>query len=264
MAAAVFRTGWLVVADAADWQDGNLRNWCSFAKGRGQIAMTYSWASVAILAVWMVFLPAGAAQTSAAAPTADYAAALTGDVKGLKIGIPKEYFAEGLDTEVRSRVEEGIAALEKLGCETVEISLPHTEYAVATYYLICTAEASANLARYDGVRYTSRSEDSGTLGKMYRNTRHEGFGKEVTRRIILGTYVLSSGYYDAYYRKAQQVRALIASDFKRVFETVDAIVTPVSPFPERNRASRESRRSSISAGTDPGPACTHRRNGHRR
>ena len=169
--------------------------------------------------------------TSATAPTADYAAALTGDVNGLKIGIPKEYFAEGLDTEVRSRVEEGIAALEKLGCETVEISLPHTEYAVATYYLICTAEASANLARYDGVRYTSRSADSGTLGEMYRNTRHEGFGKEVTRRIILGTYVLSSGYYDAYYRKAQKVRRLIYQDFKQAFETVDAIVTPVSPSP---------------------------------
>jgi len=169
--------------------------------------------------------------TSAATPAADYAAALSGDVKGLKIGIPKEYFAEGLDPEVRSCVEEGIAALEKLGCEPVEISLPHTEYAVATYYLICTAEASANLARYDGVRYTSRSADSGTLGKMYRNTRHEGFGKEVTRRIILGTYVLSSGYYDAYYRKAQKVRRLIYQDFKQAFETVDAIVTPVSPSP---------------------------------
>jgi aspartyl-tRNA(Asn)/glutamyl-tRNA(Gln) amidotransferase subunit A len=178
--------------------------------------------------------------TSAGTPTPDYIGALTGDVKGLKIGIPKEFFAEGLDSEVRSRVEEGIAALEKLGCETVEISLPHTEYAVATYYLICTAEASANLARYDGVRYTNRSKNSETLSAMYRNTRHEGFGKEVTRRIILGTYVLSSGYYEAYYRKAQKVRRLIYQDFKQAFETVDAIVTPVAPSPAFKLGSKTS------------------------
>ena len=168
--------------------------------------------------------------TSAAAPVLDYLAALDGDVKGMRIGVPKEYFSSGLDPEVGARVEAGIARLEKLGCERVEISLPHTEYAVATYYLICTAEASANLARYDGVRYTIRAEGE-TLGEMYRNTRHAGFGKEVTRRIILGTYVLSSGYYDAYYRKAQKVRRLIYEDFGKAYEQVDAIVTPVAPTP---------------------------------
>ncbi|MCG8649653.1 MAG: Asp-tRNA(Asn)/Glu-tRNA(Gln) amidotransferase subunit GatA [Pirellulales bacterium] len=168
--------------------------------------------------------------TSAAAPVPDYLAALDGKVKGLKIGVPKEYFGGGLDAEVGARVEAGIAQLEKLGCERVEISLPHTEYAVATYYLICTAEASANLARYDGVRYTRRAQGE-SLGDMYRNTRHEGFGKEVTRRIILGTYVLSSGYYDAYYRKAQKVRRLIYEDFGKAYEQVDAIVTPVTPTP---------------------------------
>ena len=169
--------------------------------------------------------------TSAAAPVDGYVAALDGQVRGLKIGIPKEYFAEGLDAEVGERIQAAIQALEKLGCEPVEISLPHTEYAIATYYLICTAEASANLARYDGVRYTKRSEKAGDLRAMYRDSRHEGFGKEVTRRIILGTYVLSSGYYDAYYRKAQKVRRLITEDFAKAFQSVDAIVTPVAPTP---------------------------------
>ncbi|MCB1021219.1 MAG: Asp-tRNA(Asn)/Glu-tRNA(Gln) amidotransferase subunit GatA [Acidobacteria bacterium] len=169
--------------------------------------------------------------TSAPAPVPNYAAALDGNVKGLKIGVPKEYFAAGLDPQIGDRIEAGIAQLEKLGCERVDISLPHTEYAVATYYLICTAEASANLARYDGVRYTRRSAESGSLGEMYRNSRHEGFGKEVTRRIILGTYVLSAGYYDAYYRKAQKVRRLITNDFQQAFQQVDAIVTPVTPAP---------------------------------
>ena len=169
--------------------------------------------------------------TSAPAPVEDYAAGLSGDVRGMKIGVPKEYFLEGLDPEVGARVEAGIATLETLGCERVDISLPHTEYAVATYYLICTAEASANLARYDGVRYTRRAAESGSLAEMYRNSRHEGFGKEVTRRIILGTYVLSAGYYDAYYRKAQKVRRLITDDFQKAFEKVDAIVTPVAPTP---------------------------------
>ena len=169
--------------------------------------------------------------TSAPAPVEDYAAGLDGNVEGLRIGVPREYFLEGLDPEVGARVEASIATLEKLGCERVDISLPHTEYAVATYYLICTAEASANLARYDGVRYTRRAAESDSLAEMYRNTRHEGFGKEVTRRIILGTYVLSAGYYDAYYRKAQSVRRLIADDFQKAFEKVDAIVTPVTPTP---------------------------------
>ena len=178
--------------------------------------------------------------TSALAPVEKYEAALDGNVKGLKIGIPKEYFAEGLDAEVGAQIQAAIDQLKKLGCEPVEISLPHTEYAVSTYYLICTAEASANLARYDGVRYTRRSESSEDLSAMYRNSRHEGFGKEVTRRIILGTYVLSSGYYDAYYRKAQKVRRLITDDFTKAFEQVDAIVTPVSPTPAFKMGERTS------------------------
>ena len=169
--------------------------------------------------------------TSANVPVDDYLGGLTGDVKGLKVGVPKEFFGEGLDPEVGAKVQAAVKRLQELGCEVVDISLPHTEYAVATYYLICTAEASANLARYDGVRYTRRSESAGNLGDMYRNTRHEGFGKEVTRRIILGTYVLSAGYYDAYYRKAQKTRTLITKDFTDAFEKVDAIVTPVTPTP---------------------------------
>jgi len=169
--------------------------------------------------------------TSAAVDVPDYAAELKGGVQGLKIGVPKEYFGGGLDSEVGARVEAGLEKLRKLGCETVEVSLPNTEYAISCYYLICTAEASSNLARYDGVRYTIRSGDSETLPDMYRNTRGDGFGAEVKRRIILGTYVLSAGYYDAYYLKAQKVRSLIASDFSKAFESVDALVCPVSPFP---------------------------------
>ena len=169
--------------------------------------------------------------TAAAAPVPDYAGELDAPVAGLKIGIPAEYFAEGLEAEVGARVLAGIEKLKGLGCEAIDISLPHTRYAVASYYLICTAEASSNLARYDGVRYSRRSERDGTLRDMYRDSRAEGFGPEVTRRIILGTYVLSAGYYDAYYRKAQEVRSLIARDFAQAFERVDAIVSPVSPFP---------------------------------
>jgi aspartyl-tRNA(Asn)/glutamyl-tRNA(Gln) amidotransferase subunit A len=169
--------------------------------------------------------------TSAEAPVPDYPAELAASVKGLRLGVPKEYFGKGLDAAVGARIQSGLEVLRKLGCEVQEISLPHTEYAVGAYYLICTAEASSNLARYDGVRYTFRSKDSETLSDMYRNTRGEGFGKEVTRRIILGTYVLSAGYYDAYYLKAQKVRALIAADFTKAFDGVDAIIGPVSPFP---------------------------------
>ena len=169
--------------------------------------------------------------TAARIAVPDYAGDLSANVKGLKIGIPKEYFAKGLDAAVGARIQAGIRRLESAGCRAVEISLPHTKYAIASYYLICTAEASSNLARYDGVRYSRRSRSSGTLRDMYRNSRAEGFGPEVTRRIILGTYVLSSGYYDAYYRKAQEVRSLIARDFAEAFEEVDAIITPVSPFP---------------------------------
>jgi aspartyl-tRNA(Asn)/glutamyl-tRNA(Gln) amidotransferase subunit A len=133
--------------------------------------------------------------------------------------------------DTAARVLESITALEALGCEVREISLPNTDYAIATYYIVCTAEASANLARYDGVRFTARSSKSGTLTEMYANTRGEFFGSEVKRRIMLGTYVLSHGYYDAYYKKAQQVRALITRDFTNAFAEVDAIVAPVSPFP---------------------------------
>ena len=153
------------------------------------------------------------------------------DIKGMKIGLPKEYFAEGLDPEVKSTVEAAIAQLESLGAEPVDISLPQTEYAVATYYIIATAEASTNLARFDGVRYGHRSENSDNLIDQYHRSREEGFGEEVKRRIILGTYVLSSGYYDAYYLQAQKVRTLIRKDFNDAFEKVDLIASPVTPTP---------------------------------
>jgi aspartyl-tRNA(Asn)/glutamyl-tRNA(Gln) amidotransferase subunit A len=168
--------------------------------------------------------------TSAFAPVADYAGLLDGQVKGLRVGLPREYF-QGVASETGDRIARGVETLRRLGCDIQEISLPATDYAVATYYIICTAEASSNLARYDGVRYTTRTKDPGTLIDMYRATRGEGFGAECKRRIMLGTYVLSAGYYDAYYLKAQKVRGLIARDFARAFEQVDAIVTPVSPFP---------------------------------
>jgi aspartyl-tRNA(Asn)/glutamyl-tRNA(Gln) amidotransferase subunit A len=168
--------------------------------------------------------------TSAAAPVPDYLASLNGDVNGLKLGLPREYLKD-LTSETGDLIARGVEALQKLGCSVREISLPFTEYAIATYYIIATAEASSNLARYDGVRYTFRASSSETLSDMYRNTRGEGFGPECKRRIMLGTYVLSAGYYDAYYFKAQKTRALIARDFTRAFEQVDAIVAPVSPYP---------------------------------
>ena len=168
--------------------------------------------------------------TSADAPVPDYAAALDGKVKGKRIGLPREYF-QSLASETGDLIMTAVDVLKRLGCEPVEISLPATDYAIATYYIIATAEASSNLARFDGVRYTTRSEKAESLISMYRNTRGEGFGAECKRRIMLGTYVLSAGYYDAYYLKAQKVRHLIAQDFAKEFETVDAIVTPVSPFP---------------------------------
>jgi aspartyl-tRNA(Asn)/glutamyl-tRNA(Gln) amidotransferase subunit A len=168
--------------------------------------------------------------TSADAPVPDYAALLDGHVKGLKLGLPREYLKE-LMSETGDLISRGVDTLERLGCQVREISLPSTDYAIASYYIICTAEASANLARYDGVRYTFRSEMSDTRSDMYRNTRGEGFGAECKRRIMLGTYVLSAGYYDAYYLKAQKVRAIVARDFANAFQEVDAIVAPVSPFP---------------------------------
>src|SRR4029077_374542 len=168
--------------------------------------------------------------TSTTAAVPDYRAEAEKPVKGLRIGIPKEYFGAGMDTEVRKKVEAGIELYRKLGCEIREIRMPHTDYAIAVYYIIATAEASSNLARYDGVRYGLRV-DADSLLSMYRKTRGVGFGAEVKRRIVLGTYVLSAGYYDAYYLKGQKVRALIAQDFRDAFTKVDAIVTPTSPVP---------------------------------
>jgi aspartyl-tRNA(Asn)/glutamyl-tRNA(Gln) amidotransferase subunit A len=168
--------------------------------------------------------------TSASVPVPNYDHALRGSLDGLRIGIPDDYFGEGIDPEVRQKVESGIRLLERLGCRRVSIRMPHTDYAIATYYIIATAEASSNLARYDGVRYGPRVPGS-TLIEMYQKTRGHGFGPEVKQRIILGTYVLSAGYYDAYYLKGQKVRALIAKDFRSAFEQVDAIVTPTSPVP---------------------------------
>jgi len=169
--------------------------------------------------------------TSAEVPVPNYVEQMEKPVQGLKIGIPKEYFAEGLDPEVRAAVATAIAKLEEAGCNAVPISLPHTRYAVPTYYLVATAEASSNLARFDGVRYAYRSKAAKSLSQMYRNSRDEGFGAEVKRRIMLGTYALSAGYYDAYYLKAQKVRTLLTRDFENAFQSVDAIVTPTTPTP---------------------------------
>jgi len=168
--------------------------------------------------------------TSVPQEAPDFAAHLGQDVKGLRIGLPKEYFVGGLEPEVKSAVETAVAQFESLGAEVVEVSLPHTEYAVATYYIICTAEASANLARFDGIRYGSRVDGKDPV-ELYSKTRGAGFGSEVKRRIILGTYVLSSGYYDAYYLRAQKVRTLIRQDFEKAFEKVDLLLTPTVPSP---------------------------------
>ena len=167
--------------------------------------------------------------TSVGIPVPDYTENLTGSIQGLKVGIPRQYFIEGMDREVEGAVRESIHVLEKLGAHTKEIQLPHTPYAVATYYILATAEASSNLARYDGVKYGYRSAKTRDLLEMYMETRHEGFGSEVKRRMMLGTYALSAGYYDAYYRKAQSVRTLIKNDFDEAFRSVDVIVTPTAP-----------------------------------
>jgi aspartyl-tRNA(Asn)/glutamyl-tRNA(Gln) amidotransferase subunit A len=169
--------------------------------------------------------------TSIDCPVPDYQNALTGDIKGMRIGLPKEYFIDGLDPDVKQAIDAAIQTYTDLGAEMIEVSLPHTDYAVACYYLIATAEASSNLARYDGVRYGERIDPGEGLIEMYRQTRAAGFGDEVKRRIMLGTYALSSGYYDAYYLKAQKVRTLIRQDFLDAFENVDAILTPVAPTP---------------------------------
>jgi len=169
--------------------------------------------------------------TSADVPVADYVSEIGKPVKGLKIGVPEEYFGEGLDAEIRQAIDGVLERLRAAGCELVRLSLPHTKYAVPTYYLVATAEASSNLARFDGVRYGHRARGASTLSEMYRRSRNEGFGTEVKRRIMLGTYALSAGYYDAYYLKAQQVRTLLARDFQQAFARVDALVTPVTPTP---------------------------------
>jgi aspartyl-tRNA(Asn)/glutamyl-tRNA(Gln) amidotransferase subunit A len=168
--------------------------------------------------------------TSAPVPIANYVAEAAKPVQGLRIGVPEDYFGEGLDPEVRQNVESGIAQLERLGCKRVPLRMPHTDYAIATYYILATAEASSNLARYDGVRYGLRVPGA-TLTEMYRQTRVRGFGPEVKCRIMLGTYALSAGYYDAYYLRAQRVRTLIARDFADAFQKVDAIITPTAPTP---------------------------------
>ena len=169
--------------------------------------------------------------TSSPLPVPDYTADLDKGVAGLKLGIPSEYFAEGLDPEVRAAVERSIDQLRSAGATVKPISLPHSRYAIPTYYVIATAEASANLARFDGVRYGFRAKDANTLSSMYRRSRDLGFGAEVKRRIMLGTYALSAGYYDAYYKKAQQVRRLLTEDFLKAFAEVDAILTPTAPTP---------------------------------
>jgi aspartyl-tRNA(Asn)/glutamyl-tRNA(Gln) amidotransferase subunit A len=167
--------------------------------------------------------------TSAEVPVPDYVAEMEKPVRELKLGVAKEYFGEGLDSEVRKSVEAAIQRLAGSGCEIVPVSLPHTEYAIPTYYIVATAEASSNLARFDGVRYGYRARDARTLSEMYRRSRDHGFGAEVKRRIMLGTYALSAGYYDAYYLKAQRVRTLLVRDFEEAFKKVDAILTPTSP-----------------------------------
>jgi aspartyl-tRNA(Asn)/glutamyl-tRNA(Gln) amidotransferase subunit A len=169
--------------------------------------------------------------TSAALPVPNYHDYLTGEVRGLRIGVPREYFAEGIDPEVESAVRDAIDHLAGLGAEVVDVSLPHTEYGVAVYQLVATAEASSNLARYDGIGYGFRAEDFDDLAGMYSRTRHDGFGNEVKRRIMLGAYVLSAGYYEAYYLRAQKVRSLIRRDFEEAFASVDCLATPTYPTP---------------------------------
>jgi len=167
--------------------------------------------------------------TTADVPVPDYTASLSGDLKGVRLGFPRALFGEGLDEEVGNAVKGVVDVYRELGAEIVDVALPHAKYAIAVYYIIATAEASSNLARFDGVRYGFRAEDTPELRQMYRRTREEGFGAEVKRRIMLGTYVLSAGYYDAYYLKAQKVRTLIENDFLTAFQNCDAIITPTSP-----------------------------------
>lgn len=178
--------------------------------------------------------------TSARRPPEDYLQALEGNVRGLRIGLPAEWFSSGLDPQIEAAVRHAAARLESAGCEVVEVDLPHTEFAIATYYIIAPAEASSNLARYDGMRYGHRSSRTGALEETYRNSRNEGFGDEVKRRIMIGTYVLSAGYYDAYYLKASKVRTLVKEDYFRAFEQADVLMGPTAPslpFPKGDKTS---------------------------
>lgn len=168
--------------------------------------------------------------TSANVPVPDFTKSLVNNVKGLRVGIPKEYFVEGMDQGVEKSIKEGLKVFDELGAESIDVTLPHTEFAVATYYILASAEASSNLARYDGVKYGYRAGSSNDLHGMYRNTRKEGFGNEVKRRIMLGTYVLSAGYYDAFYLKAQKARTLIKKDFDDAFKKCDVIIAPTTPY----------------------------------
>ena len=169
--------------------------------------------------------------TSLNEPVPDYVAKLGNDLRGVRLGLPKEYMIEGIDPQVKAAIDAAVKQMNSLGAEIVDVSLPHTDYAVAVYYILATAEASANLARFDGVRYGYRAENPKDMLDLYGRTREQGFGPEVKRRIILGTYVLSSGYYDAYYLRAQKVRELIRQDFANAFEKVDALISPTSPVP---------------------------------
>jgi aspartyl-tRNA(Asn)/glutamyl-tRNA(Gln) amidotransferase subunit A len=169
--------------------------------------------------------------TSADIAVPDFTQALTENVKGLRIGIPREYFIKGIDPEVEQAVRAAVKVLEELGAVTAAVSLPHTEYGIAAYYILASSEASSNLARYDGIKYGHRTPQWSNLRDMYMRTRDEGFGAEVKRRIMLGTYALSAGYYEAYYKKAQQVRTLIRQDFDRAFQQVDVLVAPTAPTP---------------------------------
>ena len=169
--------------------------------------------------------------TSADRPVDDYVGALAKPVAGLRIGVPEEYFGEGLDDDIRAAIERVLDGLQAQGCELVKVSMPHTKYGIPAYYVLATAEASSNLSRFDGVRFGLRSKESTTLSSMYRKTREEGFGPEVKRRILLGTYALSAGYYDAYYRKAQQIRTLVTRDFLQAYDKCDVMIAPVTPTP---------------------------------
>ena len=205
----------------------------AFASSLDQIGPLAKSVDDAALLLQAIAGPDGRDSTCLNVPVPDYSAELDKGVSGMRLGIPREYFGEGIDHAVRARVEAAVKRLEAAGAELVDISLPHTEHAVATYYIIAPAEASSNLSRFDGIRYGKRAANPEDLLDLYRRSREEGFGPEVKRRIILGTYVLSSGYYDAYYTRAQKVRTLIRRDFETAFEQVDAILTPVAPAPAR-------------------------------